>query len=607
MSPEVPGVAAGTPTESPFGAAPGVFPGLSPAPSATRAAPRQQPAATPATPGEAGAQTEEPTAPEQAPANPPAVAPPAVPNPPPPLLAPQYGFGTLQPQQFGGLGNFVPAAPPAPPEGTALGAIQPGALPVQAGNLRAPPILVLPHASLVTGYTDNPRNTSKTLSDVYGDLRGGTTISVDSVRFQGQLSGDADYRRYARATDLNTLNANLLGYGLGTIVRDHLYIDGRAAITQLSPVGGFGFANSTLIPASQQTQTTVLSLTPIARESVGGYVDGEFRYNYGLTAFHNGSLLNNTASPAPGTSLSDTTQNEATLTLATGSRINVIGSRLTFDWAQTDSTSLSKSTQLLATDDLQYQFNRTFAALARFGYEDISYPRQPAASTKGAVWSIGARVTPSADNSLVLNYGHQFGSEGLTGQLRYQLTPLTSIQASLDRGLGSTQQQILNNLNTSSVNANGTVVNSVTGVPTALVNPQFGATGTEIFSFQNARAGVQSSQGRNTFGVFGFVDQRTAHGNTTGTPTGSGSNTAIGANFSWGRSLTPRLSGGASLGYAREMTNHQKTLTSSLNLSYVISDRLNATASYQFINVNAAAVNGSYTRNQIEFGVTGHF
>ena len=59
-------------------------------------------------------------------------------------------------------------------------------------------------------------------------------VSVDTVRLQGQLSGGLDYLKYTRSSVGNQLNGNLLGYGLGTVVQDHVFIDARAAMTQVS-------------------------------------------------------------------------------------------------------------------------------------------------------------------------------------------------------------------------------------------------------------------------------------------------------------------------------------------------------------------------------------
>jgi len=510
----------------------------------------------------------------------------------------------------------VPTPPPTPPSSVGLQPLTPGALPVQAGDLRAPPILIIPRVTLSEGYTDNPRNTPNTLSDSISHLRGGTTISVDSVRLQGQLNGSIDYQKYARATDLDALNAHLLGYGLATIVPDHVYIDGRTTITQLSRTGSVGFANSTVIPPSQQTQTEAISLSPIVRQSIDGYVDGEFRYNYAMNLFQNGSLLKNSTtvvpvSPTvPSTSLSNATTNEATLSLATGSRFSFFSSKLTLDASKVDSQSAARSTALHGYDDAEYQFNPEIAALARVGYENINYPLQPAASTTGPIFLIGGQLTPVPGSYLVMHYGRQDGFYGSSGALRYAVTPRTAILASLQNNLSSSQQEILSNLNSSQVDANGNVVNQVTGLPSALANPEFAYAANNIYRQKQARIGMQTTLDQDTYGIFGFYDRRSALGTPIGVTgiaqTLSGSDSTLGANLNWSRSLTPNLTSVAALGYAIAHAAHSKTLTADLSLNYTMTETLSAILHYQFINVDSAIV-GSYRRNLLEIGVTRSF
>ena len=603
---------------SPFGPAPGVFPNLgSPVPSAgvapgTPAARLPVPSAV--VPGAPTTTSEQPSpALGTVPAIPPGapVTPAALATPP---LTPGFGFGPP-------LGATPDLTPPVPPTAVGLRAVRPGALPVQTGNNRAPPILVLPTATLSESVTDNVRSAPNAQADLISHFGGGTAISFDTARLQGQLNGSLDYRKYARATDLDALNANLLAFGLATVVRDHVFVDGRATVTQLSTTGGVGFANPTIVPSSQQTQATVISLSPIVRESIDGYVDGEFRYNYGLSMFGSGSLLNNTASTVPSATTvpsntpSDATTNEATLTLATGRRFAVFGSRLTLDASKVDSQSAAKSTQLTAVDAMEYRFNSTFAALAQFGYEKLDFPSQPAASTSGPIWAIGGRMTPYGDTYFSFQYGRQQGSEGFTGDLHYELTPSTTLLASASHGLSSTQQGILSNLNTSIVNANGNVVNQTTGLPSALTNPQFALSNT-VFNQEQVQAGVQTALGRNTFTMFAFIEHRDGLGTpipVAGVPqASSGSDTSRGVNFTWSRSLTPRLGSSASLGYASTVVSHTKTLTADLGLTYTLSDRFSAVFHYQFINsdnatLSSATTNGSYRRNQVEIGLTRSF
>lgn len=530
-----------------------------------------------------------------------------------PPLVPVYGYGVPEaPLAVPGL-TFAPV-PPAAPNYTALAPITPGAAPIQAGDLRAPPILITPNVYASEGYTDNPRNTPQTFSDSLTEIRGAANISFDTLHLQGQLSNSIDYLRYARSHDLDSLNDNLLGYGLATIIPDHFYVDGRAALTQVSQTGGQGFGNAANILPSEQTQALITSLSPIARTSFGDLVDTELRYNYAQDTFNNGSLLNNTV-PSSANSLSNTTQNNATLSVATGRAFSVIASKLTLDATKIGSASPAQSTQLRAYDDLEYVFNTQVAALARLGYEDLRYPLQPAATTIGPTWLLGGRYSPAPGDYLVLRYGLQDGIYGPNGALRYQLTARTTLLASYSSGLSSSQQQLLSNLDTSQLSANGTIVNQFTGLPSALSNPEFAYSADNIYRTKNFQFGIQTVLDRDTFGLQALFDHRGALGQQpVGASVVSGTDTTYGANLTWSRSLTPRLTASAILGYTKDSASAQKTISNNISLSYTISEHFNGVLLYQFVNVTGntvtldnGATSGPYTRNLVEVALTRNF
>lgn len=595
------------PPASPFELAPGVFPGLAPTLTAPAAVAPGQPA--PGAPGQPA------TPAEAAPGVFPGV--PTVPAAELAPLAPQYGFGNFAPDpRITPIAPITPLSPATPLSTVQLRPLIPGAAPVQQLDPRAPPVIIIPSVTLGEGYTDNPRNTPSTLSDSVSRFGGAALASVDTVRLQGQLNGSINYYKYARAPDEDKLSANMFGYGLGTVVRDHVFVDARAAITQLSRAGGVAFASPSVIPPSQESQAIAVSMSPFVRQSIDGWVDGELRYTYGLNLFQNGSLLSNssttsTATTVPSASLSNATRNEGTLSLATGRRFTFFGSKLTLDATQIDSQSAAKSTQLRGYDDVEYEFNREITALARVGFESLDYPLQPTVSTTGPLWLIGGRYTPFPDAYLFLRYGKMDGFYGIDGALRYALTPATILLASLDRNLSSSQEQILNNLNTSQVDAYGNVVDQITGLPTALANPEFAYTANNIYRHERGRAGVQTHLGRDTYGAFAFLDHRTVLGTNTATTgvaqTLSGSDTTLGINVNWNHALTAYLTSLASLGYATERTAHLKTLTADWRLTYILSEKLNAVLHYQLINVNGTIAGSSYRRNQVELAVTRTF
>ena len=83
--------------------------------------------------------------------------------------------------------------------------------------------------------------------------------------------------------------------------------------------------------------------------------------------------------------------------------------------------------------------------------------------------------------------------------------------------------------------------------------------------------------------------------------------TSGGVNLIWSRSLTPRLNSYAALGFTRQTTDDQNTLTASLSLRYILAEQLNAILNYQFINVDSSPVGNSYHRNQVQIGLTRSF
>jgi hypothetical protein len=305
--------------------------------------------------------------------------------------------------------------------------------------------------------------------------------------------------------------------------------------------------------------------------------------------------------------LQNATQNAGTATFSTGRLFTIFGSKLTLDARKIDSDSLARSTQYRAFNDLSYQFNQKFAGLARIGYENLDYPLQPSADFTGPSWYIGGRYTPFGSSYLLLTYGRQEGLLGFNGALQYEITPRTTAFASFQRNRVSQQQQIFNNLNSSGVDAYGNVVDQSTGLPISLVNSAFGNSNA-VSEYQTAQAGLQTRLERDSLSLYGFLAKRTPLVAPIFMATGiASSDTSGGVNLIWSRSLTPRLSGSTALGVTRQTNDDQNTLTASLSLQYILSERLNAIFNYQFINVDSSPVASSYHRNQVQIGLTRSF
>ncbi len=508
---------------------------------------------------------------------------------PPPFPSSRFGFA-------GAPATYRGATPPPtqlPPLSTniLLPPIASGATPVQAAEVRAPAFLIQPTVGIVEELRDNALNAhTGAKAALVTRPAAGLSISADTVHLQALMNTSLDYEKFTPTVVPDRLNVNMTAYGLGTVVPEVFFVDGRAAISQLSTSGGVGFSNPALIPRSQQTQVFTTSVTPILRERFGELVEADLRANLGLVNSGNSVLIGNSGGPAPTTSLGNVQQERSTLTVAVGRGYGVAGARFTLDAANIESQSVAQSTQIRSFGDVQYRFTPVFAAVGRVGFEDLRYPRGRLAFNE-PIFQIGGQMT-TAIGGAVLRFGRQDGFYGFDGALRFQITPALAVLASHQHSLGSSTESVLTNLNNSSLDPYGTMVDSTTALPLGLANPEFAAT-TDLFRNQQSRVALELDAGRtDSFRLFAFLDHRVSLAGL------SSSDTAKGASFSWFRSLTPDLTSTVALGYATRVAGGgTKTATVDLALNYTMTDTLSGAVHYELTDSESHISASSFLTN----------
>ncbi len=519
-------------------------------------------------------------------------------------LFPSTGLGFVGgPATYTGAAIPATAAPPpaslaqVPGPNLLLPPLQVGATPLQAGDDRAPAVLIVPGAGLAQGFDDNPRQTPSRLADTVTNV-GATLIgSVDTPNFQGLLSSSAQYLKYARATDQDALNLNGTGYGLATLVPEHLYLDGRVAMFQVSPTGGIGFTNPLLVSPVQQTSLLTTSVSPILRESLSDNVEADLRYNYS-TITPGSPFLQGGAVPAATTTIAAAEQNRGDLTVAFGRGDGVLSSRAELLADDISSQSVAASTRVRGIDDFQYRINSEIALITRLGYENLRYPVAGLAFT-GPVAEAGTRLDLTPGSSIIVRYGRDHGSWGPTAAISQTLTPRTVLLASYQHGISSEQEQILGNLNTSRLDPYGTVINADTGLPQALADPELNFDQTGVFRTEHANIGLMHEFETDSLRLFAFYDKETS------LMASVASDTARGAAISWFRSMTPRLTGGMTVGYATHTGS--KTISTNMSLVYSLKENVNATMTYQFEDELSNSSSASFLRNTLFAGIQASF
>jgi hypothetical protein len=490
-------------------------------------------------------------------------------------------------------GLFPPSAYPVP-SSVLLPPVVSGAIPVQAGDMRAPEIIIKPSIGISQGYDDNPRFTTTLFSDSVNHFSPSLLVSADTPHLQGLLTYSLDYSKYARASDLDGLTQSAVGYGLATIVPGSLYVDGRAQITEVSTAGGAGFATTpSALSPSERSQVMTTSITPIVRQSFGNLVDADLRYTFGMANFSSPFLSGN--SPATSPSLADIRVNQGTLAVAIGRGYGTVASRLTLDVTDIGSTSVAQSDQFRGFNDFEYRLTNRFAFLGRVGYESFQYDTARL-RFDGPIVKVGARADLAPNSVATLLYGRQDGTWSFEGRFQQQLTASTAILGSYQRNVSSQQQLVFNNLNSSRLDAFGTIVNYDSALPGG-VDPGFAYSQTDIYRYQEVRMGVNSDVGRNSFRVFGFIDHQASLTNLTP------NDTSRGILVQWFRSITPRLTGAVGVGYATTVSNNGKTATADLDLGYQISDTVTAFARYDFMSRQGTSAGSNIRRDLVELGL----
>lgn len=476
-----------------------------------------------------------------------------------------------------------------PPYSLALSSPGAGVTPLQLYNPNAPAILVQPFASIGERLTDNVNYTSTDRTAAAETrLIPGVSISADTPRLKGVLSGQVEADAYTPTSNLDQVFGNLYAQGTGTVVPGRLFVDGTSLITQASPLAGLGFVSPSALPRTQQTQIFANTISPYLRESIDGKLDTELRYRFGSTDYGGNTLAASpTFSPAS-TALASGILNEGTFTAATG-RDFVRGlSRLTVDASDFNSNSASRNTQFSAYNDFEYRFTPLIAALGRIGYQNLQYPFAPAATFAGPTWLAGGRIGVGGGYGFVsLQYGRQEGVYGFTGAASFNLTPTMTVNANLVQGVSTPSQYLQSALSTSTLSPYGAIVDQYSNLPTAFYSPGLGLTN-GVYRQHLFSVGVNDLIGVNSFSLYGFYNNQASLTPPITSPTKS-----LGANLTWGRDMRPDLNGSASVGYTNTNNvvttvsnappvSNVSTITANLGLNYLLARNLTGSVLYTF-------------------------
>ena len=499
---------------------------------------------------------------------------------------------------------------------------------------------IIPRVTVQELFTDNVLEASSPRrADAITVISPGISAIADTARLKLNLDYQPDVMLHAIDSPLNAMTQHLTGTGLVTIVPDLAFVDLRAlsgvqsAGAALSTAGDLGntytgpyYANpgQTGINPRNEVQTSSVGISPYLLKQFKDYGTGKLGVSVDASRYS--SITGFAANPFSGSGINAQSllATEQIAQFTTGEFLGRFQSAFTADflqsksWAQTGAVipvatatgtilvpANSFSSQRRTIEDtVTFQMNRTIALIGAIGEQRIHYSNSVGPEVNGLIWKAGFTLTPSEESALTLTYGRFNGVDGFQANGHIALTERALFSFDYSNTVGTQLESLQNQLNNSTVNANGQLVNAQTGGPNFIASNTLGVQ-TGVFRYQTLNTSLRMTWLRDAVQAFAtwsiqtnatpgnvqttqFIDPATGQIISLGQPvTGTGQTVDVKTvNISWLHELTPdlTLSSGASYSFVHRSGNlgNDSALAASVGLRYLLSASASLTGRYAF-------------------------
>jgi len=421
------------------------------------------------------------------------------------------------------------------------------------------------------------------------DVTPGATLRYSGARVNGSLDAFATLR-HQNAGDDKGIDAipSVAGFGEAEAIPETLFLNASASLSsELLNTRG----NDT---ESNKTTVQNYSVGPTLRHRFGNFADGEVSYSFDQQLNSGG-----------GNNLSDSRAHSGSVVLSSGTDFAKILWSLNASASQSERQNDDNVSRRAANVDLEYVVFRSFSLLGSGGYEKFD-DGDPGNDVNGATWQAGFRWRPGPRTEISLEYGENDGDESFTGDLRYQITPRTTLRASYSEQLTVGQERLVQDLSFIGTDPNtGALIDTRTGLPfdpnastTTLSND---TERTKVF-----RLALLGSRGRNTFSVSGSVEKTDQRGVGT-----TGDENAYTFDLGWTRRISPRANIDFSGSFERnefELNGREDTEFSvGGGYSYNLYTNITAFAQYTFSKQFSDVEANEFTENLVTVGLNMSF
>lgn len=484
-----------------------------------------------------------------------------------------------------------------------------GLLAPAAGPPPATGWTIVPALGLEQGWTDH-------VQGLYA-LGGSSFITrlLPSVLINGQTSHtnttinyNPVLEYYSSDGNQNGILQNLNASSQITLLPERLFLDLNGFALTVPTNGGYAPAGTVAVGRQGQSQVLGFSAHPYLREHFGdlGSLEVGARVSY---SSQNNLFSNQQAGPAFQAATTVNDQNvfsqQEYLLLKSGpdlGRTSVVLSVIGDQSTGTGGFNDSNNDEVKLT--VGYAVTHGVAVLAALGYDTIHYGGYSGGAPynqAGIEWSAGVRWDPNPDSTVVASYGRQDGVNSPQINISYAPTARSRVYARYSQGIATGLEQMLNAMNSSTLDPLGNPVSIDNGTPQQIVNNFFGVQN-NLARVTNASATAVLQLDRDSFSAsLGYMERQQLGGTTTSSTTDYSS---YYASLNWQHDLRPDLKsfvfaqwGNTQQGVAQNsragFNQNYDTLVFSLRLSYALSETLNTYLQYSWASQGNLALAGT--------------
>jgi len=397
---------------------------------------------------------------------------------------------------------------------------------------------ISPAITVGVGATNNVYQSS---SDARSDLFFGITPSIvvdgSSTRVRATLSYAPSARLYATYTDQNNVAQIGNAQVLAELIPNTLFLDIRGSANLATASGGIAPGTAQDVQRNNQVQVYNFLASPYYVHRFGSFATAQVGYVF-QSYTQTGTQQFTPGATQPFFNDQDYIANRGYAVVRSGEDFGRLALQARVDGTVFSGTGVYDGAHIFVSAiEARYVILPTIAVVAEGGYENIEYSGTDPQKINDALWSVGARWTPSPDSYLLIRYGHRGGFTSPSLEAGIQLGAYTRLTATYQESLGTSGTLAQDLLSATTLDSIGNPVDARTGAPVIYANPFFSTT-SGLFRTKYGSAAITFTWPRDNVTVYASYQDQDPVSAAEGTQISQ--STGYYGGVTWTHEITPR-------------------------------------------------------------------